>query len=116
MTMSGLHRLCFPPSFIQIVGSHDTLLHSCFSLNPGIALGWLPRTRSSPNVRSNPSIREVSDCTSRSRVRALTPEDFAAVFADPGQPSLFAPSLADARPILTVLPEPRSEEPGDETG
>ncbi|WNG33217.1 DNA polymerase II [Archangium violaceum] len=38
-------------------------------------------------------------------VRGLTPEDFAAVFADPGQPSLFAPSLTQARPILTVLNE-----------
>lgn len=35
--------------------------------------------------------------------RALSPEDFAAVFADPGQPSLFAPSLAQVRPILTRL-------------
>jgi DNA polymerase elongation subunit (family B) len=34
---------------------------------------------------------------------ALAPEDFAAVFADPDQPSLFPPSLAGARPILTVL-------------
>jgi hypothetical protein len=48
-------------------------------------------------------------------VRALTPEDFAAVFADPGQPSLFAPSLADARPILTVLAEPQGEQPPDES-
>lgn len=47
--------------------------------------------------------------------RALTPEDFAAVFADPGQPSLFAPSLANARPILTVLSEPQGEQPPDET-
>ncbi|MFL5350373.1 MAG: ribonuclease H-like domain-containing protein [Hyalangium sp.] len=39
-------------------------------------------------------------------VRALTPEDFATVFADPGQPSLFTPSLAQARPILTVLRDP----------
>jgi DNA polymerase elongation subunit (family B) len=38
-------------------------------------------------------------------VRALTPEDFAAVFADPEQPSLFAPSLDQARPILTPLPQ-----------
>ncbi len=45
-------------------------------------------------------------------VRALTPEDFAAVFADPEQPSLFAPSLEHARPILTVLPEPASEPGG----
>ncbi len=42
-------------------------------------------------------------------VRALTPEDFSAVFADPSQPSLFAPSLADARPVLTVLLDPRNE-------
>ena len=39
-------------------------------------------------------------------VRALTPEDYAAVFADPEQPSLFARSLVGARPILTVLPDP----------
>jgi DNA polymerase I len=37
--------------------------------------------------------------------RALTPEHYAAVFADPQQLSLFAPSLLDARPILTVLAE-----------
>jgi DNA polymerase elongation subunit (family B) len=35
-------------------------------------------------------------------VTAFTPEDFAAVFADPEQPSLFAPSLAGTRTILTV--------------
>ena len=34
--------------------------------------------------------------------RALTPLDFDAVFADPEQLMLFAPSLEDARPILTV--------------
>jgi DNA polymerase elongation subunit (family B) len=39
-------------------------------------------------------------------VRALTPEDFATAFADPRQPSLFVTSLARARPILTVLPDP----------
>ncbi|MDB4972892.1 MAG: pol [Myxococcaceae bacterium] len=38
--------------------------------------------------------------------RALTPDDFASVFADPTQLSLFAPSLAQARPILTVLSDP----------
>ncbi|MCI0670897.1 MAG: ribonuclease H-like domain-containing protein [Myxococcaceae bacterium] len=37
-------------------------------------------------------------------VRALTPEDFATVFADPEQPSLFTESLTQARPILTPLP------------
>jgi DNA polymerase elongation subunit (family B) len=44
-------------------------------------------------------------------VRALTPEDFAVVFADPEQPSLFAPSLAEARPILTPLPQPGAAQP-----
>jgi len=38
--------------------------------------------------------------------RALTPDDFAAVVADPEQPSLFARSLAEARPILTVQLDP----------
>jgi hypothetical protein len=42
-------------------------------------------------------------------VRALTPEDFSAVFADPDQLSLFAPSLAQARPVLTVLLDPRNQ-------
>jgi DNA polymerase elongation subunit (family B) len=35
--------------------------------------------------------------------RALTPEDFAAVFSDPVQPSLFPEPLAERRPILTLL-------------
>jgi hypothetical protein len=35
--------------------------------------------------------------------RALTAEDFAAVFADPEQPSLFQTALAERRPILTRL-------------
>jgi DNA polymerase elongation subunit (family B) len=36
-------------------------------------------------------------------VRAFDPEDFAALFADPEQPSLFESSLGDIRPTLTVL-------------
>jgi len=36
-------------------------------------------------------------------VRAFTPEDFARVFADPEQPSLFDTSLSGTRPILTRL-------------
>jgi len=35
--------------------------------------------------------------------RALTPEDFAAVVADPEQPSLFEPSLAESATVLTQL-------------
>jgi DNA polymerase elongation subunit (family B) len=42
-------------------------------------------------------------------VRALTPEDFATVFADPGQPSLFAPLLTNARPVLKVLMDAEAE-------
>ncbi len=49
-------------------------------------------------------------------VRALTPEDFAAVFAAPEQLTLFAPLLDEARPILTVLSDPLSEPARDETG
>ncbi|MEJ7596552.1 MAG: hypothetical protein WKG01_01475 [Kofleriaceae bacterium] len=37
-------------------------------------------------------------------VRALAPDDFATVFADPNQLSLFGTALAQARPILTELP------------
>ncbi|WXH27734.1 hypothetical protein WA016_01659 [Myxococcus stipitatus] len=47
-------------------------------------------------------------------VRGVTPADFVTLFDDPGQPSLFAPSLADSRPILTVVappPEDTLEEP-----
>jgi DNA polymerase elongation subunit (family B) len=42
-------------------------------------------------------------------VRALSAEDFAAVFADPEQLTLFAPDLSQARTVLTVLPDPVRE-------
>jgi len=35
--------------------------------------------------------------------RAFTPEDFASVFSDPDQPSLFAPDYASLQPVLTPL-------------
>jgi DNA polymerase elongation subunit (family B) len=35
--------------------------------------------------------------------RAFNPEDYAAVFADPGQLSLFAPAIETIRPVLTLL-------------
>jgi hypothetical protein len=38
--------------------------------------------------------------------RALTPENFAAIVADPEQPSLFEPSLEHERPVLTLLAPP----------
>jgi DNA polymerase elongation subunit (family B) len=46
-------------------------------------------------------------------VRALLPADFAEVVADPEQPSLFAATLKEARPILTVWLDPTGERPGD---
>ena len=36
--------------------------------------------------------------------RALSPEDFATVFADPDQLSLFAAPLESIRPVLTIIP------------
>jgi DNA polymerase I len=57
-------------------------------------------------------VLQLRDAFAARLVRALTPEDFATVFADPGQPSLFDSSLKEARPILTVLQKPE-EEPAD---
>jgi len=37
--------------------------------------------------------------------RAFTPDDFAVVFGDPEQPSLFAPSIESVHPVLTSLME-----------
>jgi DNA polymerase elongation subunit (family B) len=37
--------------------------------------------------------------------RALTPEDFGVVFADPHQFSLFAPAVESILPVLTMLPQ-----------
>lgn len=51
-------------------------------------------------------LRVLRDTYAQRFARALLPEDFAAVFADPDQPSLFTRSLADARPVLTTLAEP----------
>jgi len=49
--------------------------------------------------------------------RALTPEDFAAVVADPEQPSLFEPSLAESATVLTQLADYRDAlvEPAGDT-
>ena len=38
--------------------------------------------------------------------RAMTAKDYRIAFDDPRQPSLFAASLAESRPILTVLTDP----------
>jgi DNA polymerase elongation subunit (family B) len=39
--------------------------------------------------------------------RAFTPDDFATLFADPQQPSLFAPPIEDIQPALAPLLDPR---------
>jgi DNA polymerase I len=46
-------------------------------------------------------VRVLRDNFATRLARAFAPDDYAAVFADPDQLSLFAPSLADVRPILT---------------
>jgi DNA polymerase elongation subunit (family B) len=46
-------------------------------------------------------VRVLRDQYASRLARALAPDDFAAVFADPDQLSLFGRSLADARPVLT---------------
>ncbi|HEY6176695.1 MAG TPA: hypothetical protein VIX73_19700, partial [Kofleriaceae bacterium] len=48
-------------------------------------------------------LRVLRDTYAARFARALDPEDFATIFADPEQPSLFARSLRDARPILTPM-------------
>ena len=51
-------------------------------------------------------VRLLRETFSARLARALRPEDFAAVFADPEQPSLFPYALEGARPILTVQSAP----------
>jgi DNA polymerase elongation subunit (family B) len=46
-------------------------------------------------------VRILRDTFATRLARAFRAEDYAAVFADPDQLALFAPSLADVRPILT---------------
>ncbi len=48
-------------------------------------------------------VRLLRDTFATRLVRALAPEDYTAVFADPDQLSLFARPLAAARPVLTLL-------------
>jgi DNA polymerase elongation subunit (family B) len=79
-----------------------------------------PRDPGDPHDPSDPRdydiehyVRVLRDTYAARFVRALDPEDFAAVFADPEQPSLFVRSLAHARPILTAIhdaiPDPDAE-------
>ena len=60
-------------------------------------------------------VRLLRDTFAARLSRALTREDFATVFADPEQPSLFTASLARAQPILTRLPDPLAPAVAEET-
>jgi hypothetical protein len=55
--------------------------------------------------------RVLRDTFAARLARALTPSDFAAVFADPDQLNLFAPSTAEMRPVLVARLQPASAEP-----
>jgi hypothetical protein len=49
-------------------------------------------------------VRLLRDSFAIRLARAFNPEDYAAVFADPDQPSLFQPSIATIRSVLTATP------------
>ena len=51
-------------------------------------------------------VRLLRDTYASRLARAFTPEDFAAVFADPTQMELFAPALTNIRPVLTPRAAP----------
>lgn len=56
-------------------------------------------------------LRVLRDTFAARLARGLSSEDFAAVCADPEQPSLFERSLSEARPLLTVLEDPLASTP-----
>ena len=51
-------------------------------------------------------VRLLAETYAARMARAFRPDDFAAVFADPEQPSLFAPLFAEIRPLLTIRTTP----------
>jgi DNA polymerase, archaea type len=53
-------------------------------------------------------VRLLRDSFAVRLARAFTQEDFAAVFADPDQPSLFQPLISDIHTVLTALPHHRT--------
>jgi DNA polymerase, archaea type len=53
-------------------------------------------------------VRLLRDSFAVRLARAFTQEDFAAVFADPDQPSLFQPPISDIHTVLTALPNHRA--------
>lgn len=57
-----------------------------------------------PDYDADHYVRVLRDTFAARLARALTPDDFAAVFADPEQPSLFAPKLSEIRTVLREIP------------
>jgi DNA polymerase, archaea type len=64
-----------------------------------------PSTTDARDYDTNYYVRLLRDTFATRLVRAFTPDDFALVFADPEQPSLFETRLEEVRPILTRLHE-----------
>ena len=54
-------------------------------------------------------VRLLRDTFASRLARAFTPDDFATLFDDPDQLTLFAKPIGSIRPILTVAPEPVAE-------
>jgi DNA polymerase I len=51
-------------------------------------------------------VRQLRETFAARLARAMSPDTFSALFADPDQPSLFAPDAATLRPTLTVIGDP----------
>ncbi len=67
----------------------------------------MPKDRADPrDYDVEHYVRLLRDTYASRLARAFTPGDYVAVFADPAQMSLFTPSIADIRPILTPLSGP----------
>jgi DNA polymerase elongation subunit (family B) len=61
-------------------------------------------------------VRQLGETFATRLVRAFSAEDFAAVFADPQQLTLFGADLASVRPVLTAEPDPFAEGGAAEAG
>jgi DNA polymerase elongation subunit (family B) len=68
--------------------------------------GALPRDPDPRDYDVDYYLRLLRETYAARLVRGLSPDDFAAICADPEQPSLFERSLSKARPTLTVLADP----------
>jgi DNA polymerase elongation subunit (family B) len=65
-----------------------------------------PATRDERDYDVEHYVRQLQTSFASRLARGVTTEDFEALVADPDRPSLFTPSLAASRPILSVLLDP----------